>query len=97
MWHRMETCPICFDEISIKHLHSTTCKHVYHRDCITKWFETSDECPVCRREQSEDPMILFKRNITTIMEETYMDAIRSLERDNERLRRRANRRNVNII
>jgi len=96
-WHTLETCPICFDEIHVRDLHFTTCKHTYHKDCITKWFESSDECPVCRNEQSNDPMIVFKRNIKTIMEETYMDAIRSLEQEIVRMRQRRVRRNVNNI
>ena len=97
IWHKLETCPICFDDIHVKNLYPTTCNHVFHRECIIKWFETSNDCPICRKEQREDPMIVFKTNVRTIMEETYMDAIRSLESENDRLRRRAHRRNVNII
>lgn len=86
-WHVIETCPICFDEVSLRCLHKTFCGHVYHKNCIMKWFETSDECPVCRHEESEDPLIVFKKNIKTNMEEIYMDAIHSLERDLRRARR----------
>lgn len=24
------------------------CSHVYHRDCIVKWFDASNQCPLCR-------------------------------------------------
>jgi len=88
IWHKLETCPVCLEEVPFKLSHVTTCRHTYHKECITRWFEASDECPVCRSEQSTDPLIVFKRNIKKIMEETYMDAIHSLENDNERLRRR---------
>ncbi len=88
----MKTCPVCFEDISCKQLHITSCRHSFHRECIHSWYERSDDCPICRTEQDQDPIIVFKRNIKAIMEETYMDAIRSLENDNERLRRRRARR-----
>jgi hypothetical protein len=57
-----------------------------------KWFETSDECPVCRHEESNDPLIVFKRNVKANMENIYMEAIHTLENDVQRLRRRRVRR-----
>lgn len=91
-WHRTESCPICIDLVPIKEQHKTSCGHFYHTACIMKWYETSDECPVCRHDESTDPIIVFKHNVKTIMEEVYMDAIHSLEHDIERLRRRRVRR-----
>ena len=91
-WHVIETCPICFDDIQPKQLFSTLCKHTFHKQCITTWYESSDDCPICRREQTEDPLIVFKNNVKKNMEEIYMEAIHSLERDVERLRRRRARR-----
>ena len=88
MWHKQETCPVCLDEIPFKLIHKTTCDHTFHTQCIMKWFESSDECPVCRREQIEDPMIIFKHNVHDTMSKNYMDAIRSLEEDVTRYRRR---------
>lgn len=87
-WHEMKTCPICFDEILCKYLHTTTCRHTFHKECIITWYEQSDECPVCRAEQMNDPIIIFKQHVKASMEETYMNAIRSLETDVQRLRRR---------
>lgn len=91
-WHEMKTCPVCFDEISCKQQHTTVCKHYFHKECIQTWFQRSDDCPVCRTEQLNDPFIVFKHNLKLIMEETYMNAIRSLEDDVQRLRRRRARR-----
>jgi hypothetical protein len=87
-WHVIEACPVCFEDVQFSNRHMTTCHHVFHQECIRKWFETSDECPICRREQIEDPFILFKHNIRNTMSENYMDAIRSLEEDVTRYRRR---------
>lgn len=33
----------------IKHCYSTPCKHNFHQVCLSKWFETKPECPVCRK------------------------------------------------
>jgi hypothetical protein len=89
-WHKQETCPICLDEVqpSFKTNHITSCGHSFHSSCIMKWFETSDCCPVCRSDQPNEPFILFKNNVKKGMESIYMDAIRSLEEDVTRYRRR---------
>lgn len=30
------------------------CHHIYHEDCIKKWFESSNKCPMCRQEVATD-------------------------------------------
>ena len=87
-WHEVEQCPVCFDDIQFINKHVTVCQHKFHVECIRKWFETSDECPICRTEQAEDPLIIFKHNIRNSLSVMYMDAIRSLEEDVTRYRRR---------
>jgi hypothetical protein len=52
------------------------------------WFETNDECPVCRTEQDTDPLIIYKRHVEDNIREKYRDAIRSLEHQVQILRRR---------
>lgn len=51
----------------------------------------SNVCPVCRVEQDGDPVILFKKAIEESMRATYADAIRSLELEVTRHRRRYRR------
>jgi len=63
------------------------CKHVFHEKCIIKWFETSIECPQCRMEQDNDPIVVFRKNVEENMREKYRDAIRSLELEVARMRR----------
>ncbi len=52
------------------------------------WFETSDECPVCRTEQDTEPIIQFKKHVEDNIRIRYRDAIRSLEHEVLRLRSR---------
>ncbi|XP_048330720.2 probable E3 ubiquitin-protein ligase RHA4A [Ziziphus jujuba] len=43
-------CSICLEEFSarIELLHFG-CKHLYHQNCIAKWLENQNSCPLCRR------------------------------------------------
>ncbi len=45
-------CPICLDSLAEKNAVKLMCQHVFHYDCVHKWFECSEEpeCPVCRME-----------------------------------------------
>lgn len=61
---------------------------MFHNECIRKWYEVSDDCPVCRTEQTNDPLIVFKHNIHENISRNYMDVIQSLEQDVSRYRRR---------
>ena len=84
--HLSHTCAVCLEATkrSDKHL---KCKHVFHARCIMKWFETSIECPQCRMEQDDDPIVMFRKSIEDNMREKYRDAIRSLEAEVQRARR----------
>jgi len=56
-----------------------SCTHAFHTHCIMTWYETNDECPICRTEQDTDPIIIFKRHVEGALRLKYRDAIRSLE------------------
>ena len=43
-----EDCPICYE--SINEPARTTCGHDFCSECIARWFETSNRCPMCRNE-----------------------------------------------
>jgi len=62
------------------------CNHSYHLDCILKWYKSSSQCPICRKDQSEDIFIEFKEDIKREMRELYSDAIRTLEEEVEEYR-----------
>ena len=84
--HLSQTCAVCLEETkrSDKKL---KCKHVFHNKCIMTWFETSIECPQCRMEQDDDPIVVFRRHVEDNIREKYRDAIRSLEAEVQRARR----------
>ena len=86
--HAIHTCTICL-EITKRTDKKLRCKHIFHQKCITKWFETSIECPTCRMEQDDDPLVVFRKNVEENIREKYRDAIRTLEQDLARARRRA--------
>ena len=85
--HLSQTCAVCL-EVTKRNDKRLKCKHVFHNKCITTWFETSIECPTCRREQDDDPLVVFRKHVEDNMREKYRDAIRSLELEVARARRR---------
>jgi hypothetical protein len=48
-------CLICHDNYNInsmidnKIVKITDCSHIYHKECIEKWFEYNESCPLCRK------------------------------------------------
>ncbi|KAK6507440.1 hypothetical protein TWF481_005872 [Arthrobotrys musiformis] len=42
-------CVICQDEYKAdEEVVKLPCKHIYHEECVTRWLETHDACPICR-------------------------------------------------
>ena len=41
-------CPICFDNIIDIDKSVLKCNHMFHKECIDKWFKKSHCCPLCR-------------------------------------------------
>ena len=86
--HLSRTCVVCLEELTRKDSRKLKCKHEFHTKCIMRHFETSIECPLCRMEQDDDPLVVFKKNVEDNIREKYRDAIRSLELEVARARRR---------
>lgn len=40
-------CPVCLDPL-VSPFTSTNCGHVYCWQCIVKWMQGDESCPVCR-------------------------------------------------
>jgi hypothetical protein len=50
--YQLEECSICLDVIE-KNRRELKCTHNYHKECIEKWLEKSDRCPLCMRNIRE--------------------------------------------
>jgi hypothetical protein len=42
-------CSICLDPMVPDQKTKLSCKHVYHKLCISDWLETHNTCPTCVR------------------------------------------------
>ena len=53
-----DCCSICFEnmlpgQLLIRLQCSETVNHIYHNQCIQRWFETKANCPTCRSDLSK--------------------------------------------
>ncbi|GMN40283.1 hypothetical protein TIFTF001_009498 [Ficus carica] len=42
-----ECCTICLEELSMV-VTQMPCSHVFHKECIVRWLQSSHSCPLCR-------------------------------------------------
>lgn len=46
-----KVCAICYTQIKCREIVTALeCKHIYHTDCISQWFENNTSCPLCRND-----------------------------------------------
>lgn len=43
-----DDCPICLEKVNMKQGRILHCNHVFHVQCLTRWFQTKYTCPMCR-------------------------------------------------
>jgi|TARA_B110000495_G_C22975990_1_gene573254 hypothetical protein len=55
-------CSICFDGIKEEDRKNLNCVHVFHEECINKWFKISHQCPLCRKSKFDSKCGDFERN-----------------------------------
>ena len=58
----MKECSICFDDINENDKKILNCNHVYHEECIEKWFSINHQCPLCRKSKFDKTMKEFEEN-----------------------------------
>ncbi|KAG2376258.1 uncharacterized protein HKW66_Vig0155880 [Vigna angularis] len=45
-----ECCCICLDEFDLNvECYTLPCRHFFHQNCITRWLQTHQTCPMCRQ------------------------------------------------
>lgn len=49
-------CSICLEPV-VAHSRTLPCSHVFHDACISRWFQSSSRCPLCRRNHRRFPRI----------------------------------------
>ena len=50
--YQLDECSICLDAIE-QNRRELKCTHNYHTECIEKWLERSNRCPLCMRDIRE--------------------------------------------
>jgi hypothetical protein len=48
-YDRPSECLICSEDLN-ESIRPTKCGHYMHPECINKWLESNDKCPVCRTQ-----------------------------------------------
>ncbi|PON93557.1 43kDa postsynaptic protein [Trema orientale] len=43
-----DQCSVCLEKLSFDEVVRMPCSHIYHKNCIVRWLETSHMCPLCR-------------------------------------------------
>ncbi len=52
---REDKCPICLVKYkSSDIIKEFSCKHIFHKNCIFKWLKTSNVCPICKHDLTEE-------------------------------------------
>lgn len=53
-------CSVCLSSLEEGEMARTlpNCKHVFHAECIDKWFSTHSNCPICRAEAEPSVQVL---------------------------------------
>ncbi len=45
-----QECSICLNNIKTYYNGVLPCGHIFHTDCILKWIDRSNTCPMCRQD-----------------------------------------------
>ena len=74
--NQFHKCVICLME-EPENVIKLKCQHMFHKDCINKWFQHSNRCPICRTNLRD-----FQDTILTNSTYSSDDEISLLEENN---------------
>ena len=58
-----DKCPICLVKYKgIDIIKEFPCKHIFHKNCIFKWLKTSNVCPLCKYDITNDVNSVILKN-----------------------------------
>ena len=46
----LSECTICLVQYTEETKKTTECHHIFHQECLDKWLQTNNSCPLCRTE-----------------------------------------------
>ena len=58
-----DVCSICYEEITHRTSDLLECNHLFHKECIDKWFENNYTCPICRYEVEDEKQRYINREV----------------------------------
>ena len=69
-------CSICLNPVRYTRASKQLdCGHLYHRECIDKWMEFGDTCPMCRSQVSVPKFKVTLRVENTVTNNVSIDEI----------------------
>lgn len=56
-------CSICFEKIENgqEYVNNECCNNTFHNECLSKWYEVKENCPLCRKNNE-----IIKNNVEKI-------------------------------
>lgn len=68
-----DSCPVCQEDYGVNEsLIRLPCRHMFHEECVLKWLEKHNTCPMCRHElPAADPSVNQIRRGRMNNAETY--------------------------
>ncbi|CAD8162318.1 unnamed protein product [Paramecium pentaurelia] len=62
-----EECIVCLDLLENQQCRQTSCKHIFHEQCLNEWLQKQQTCPLCRDNlfEEEGAQIMKIRNLSS--------------------------------